>query len=70
METLLNLDFILIAKYILCAIIVISIILVPAWLARQNGKEKYDMMMIRMASWVLGWTGIGWLLALIWGVRK
>lgn len=67
---LFGINFLLILKYILCAGIVVGIILAPAWIARQNGKAKYEMMMVRMGSWVFGWTGIGWLLALIWGIRK
>ncbi|MDR0741831.1 MAG: superinfection immunity protein [Rickettsiales bacterium] len=60
----------LILKYAAGAAIIVGIFLAPAWLARINGKAKYDMMVIRMASWAFGWTGIGWLLALFWSVRK
>lgn len=63
-------DILLIVKYILCIIILIGIILAPAWLARQNGKEKPDMHAVRLGSWVFGWSIIGWLWSLFWAIRK
>lgn len=65
-----NFDFVLIIKYIVASIIVTTIILAPAWLARQTGKNKQDMILVRLASWVLGWTGIGWLWSLFWSSKK
>lgn len=70
MESFLNLNFVAIIKCAICIAIIIGVVMAPAWLARQNGKAKYDMMLIRMASWVFGWTGFGWLWALFWGARK
>ena len=61
---------ILITKYIVAAMVFACIILAPAYLAAKNGKGKVDAMRIRVASWIFGWTGIGWLLALFWAVRK
>ena len=63
-------DTILIIKYVAATIVLGSIILAPAYLAAKNGKGKIDAMRIRVASWVFGWTGIGWLLALIWAIKK
>ena len=63
-------DTILIIKYVAATIVLVSIILAPAYLAAKNGKCKIDAMRIRVASWVFGWTGIGWLLALFWAVKK
>ncbi len=63
-------NILLILKYAVCGAIVIGIMLAPAWLARQNGKDKYANLMIRTASWLFGWTGIGWLVALFWAVKK
>ncbi|MDR1337777.1 MAG: superinfection immunity protein [Rickettsiales bacterium] len=60
----------IILKYIICSAIVVGVMLAPAYLARVNGKAKCDMMIIRMSSWVFGWTVIGWLLALFWSIRK
>jgi len=63
-------ETILIIKYVAATIVLVSIILAPAYLAAKNGKGKIDAMRIRVASWVFGWTGIGWLLALFWAVKK
>jgi len=63
-------DIILWVKYAAAAGILIVIILAPAWLARQTKKSKLDMCLVRVASWLFGWTGIGWLWALYWAVRK
>jgi hypothetical protein len=66
----LNAEQILIIKYIVAVIALVAIILAPAYLAAKNDKSKADAMRIRVASWVFGWTGIGWLLALFWAVKK
>lgn len=50
--------------------ILLIIGLAPAWLARQTKKDKWDMGLIRVASWLFGWTCVGWLWALYWAVRK
>ncbi len=63
-------ETILIIKYIVAAGLLVAIILAPAYLAAQTKKGKIDAMRIRVASWVFGWTGIGWLLALIWAIKK
>ncbi len=63
-------EHILIIKYIVAVIALVAIILAPAYLAAKNDKGKADAMRIRVASWVFGWTGIGWLLALFWAVKK
>ena len=61
---------ILIAKYALATMAIAGVILAPAWLAAKNGKDKFISLRVRVASWVFGWTGIGWLLALFWAIRK
>ncbi len=61
---------ILIIKYIVATVALVVIILAPSYLAAKNDKGKIDAMRIRVASWVFGWTGIGWLLALFWAVKK
>ena len=63
-------DQILIIKYVVAGLALVAIILAPAYLAAKNDKGKADAMRIRVASWVFGWTGIGWLLALFWAVKK
>ena len=63
-------EHILIVKYVVAATVFIVITLAPAYLAAKNGKDKFMALRIRVASWVFGWTGIGWLLALFWAVKK
>lgn len=62
-------DIILI-KYVIAIIVLGCIILAPAYIAVQTKKGKTDAMRIRLASWVFGWTIIGWLLALFWAIKK
>lgn len=63
-------ETILIIKYVAATVVLVAIIMAPAHLAAQNKKGKIDAMRIRVASWVFGWTGIGWLLALFWAIKK
>lgn len=63
-------DILLALKYALAAMILLIIGLAPAWLARQTKKAKWDMGMVRIGSWLFGWTGVGWLWALWMAVRK
>lgn len=42
----------------------------PAWFVSQTKKDKLDHGIVRSASWLLGWTGIGWVFALFWAVKK
>jgi hypothetical protein len=63
-------EHILIIKYTVAVIALVAIILAPAYLAAKSEKPKAVAMRIRVASWVFGWTGIGWLLALFWAVKK
>ena len=57
-------------KYLVASALVAGIALAPAYLARVNGKDKTNMVIVRISSWLFGWTGIGWLFALYWAVRK
>ncbi|MBD5400810.1 hypothetical protein HDR61_03655 [bacterium] len=63
-------EILLYARYVGAAVVLMIIILAPAWLARQTKKSKTDMGFVRVASWLFGWTGVGWLWALWWAVRK
>ena len=63
-------ETILIIKYVAATVLLVAIIMAPAYLAAQYKKGNIDAMRIRVASWVFGWTGIGWLLALIWAIKK
>ncbi len=57
-------------KYAACVVILFGLILLPAWLARQNGKGKPDMHAVRLGSWIFGWSIVGWIWALFWATRK
>lgn len=63
-------DILPVAKYAISILIIAVIVLAPAWLARQTGKTKQDMILVRLASWIFGWTGIGWLWSLFWASKK
>ncbi|MCL2748988.1 MAG: superinfection immunity protein [Alphaproteobacteria bacterium] len=61
---------IIIAKYIFAILLITAILMAPAYLARQAKKGNVDMFIVRTSSWVLGWTGVGYLFALWWAVKK
>ncbi len=63
-------DILLALKYLAAITILAVVILTPAWLARQTGKSKQDMILVRLASWIFCWTGIGWLWSLFWSAKK
>lgn len=63
-------NLLLCLKYAVATMVLIVIVLAPAWLARQTKKDKLSMGLIRCASWLFGWTGVGWLWALWMAVRK
>lgn len=65
-----NINILLVIKYTMATAIVLGIMLAPAYLARVAGRGKYDMLLVRIYSWLFGWTGIGWLVALFWGIKK
>ncbi len=65
-----QIDILYLLKYVACVLILIGIVLAPAWLARQNARDKYDMLLVRIYNWLFGWTGVGWLIALVLGVKK
>ncbi|MBQ8473546.1 MAG: hypothetical protein IJ500_01645 [Alphaproteobacteria bacterium] len=61
---------ILIVKYIVATSIFIGIVCAPAWIARQTDKNKQKMYLVRLGSWLFGWSIVGWFYALIIGTRK
>jgi hypothetical protein len=63
-------EFLPLIKYALCVLLLIGIILAPAWVARQNGKGKPAMQAVRLGSWVFGWSIIAWLWALYQATKK
>ena len=63
-------EFLPLIKYALCVLLLIGIILAPAWVARQNGKGKPAMQAVRLGSWVFGWSIIGWIYALYQATKK
>jgi hypothetical protein len=63
-------NIVFIAKYIACILLLITIILLPSWVARQNGKDKVKMASVRLGSWLCGWSIIAWLWALFIAAKK
>lgn len=63
-------EILIIVKFIACITITIGIFMAPAWVARQNGKGKPQMQHVRLASWVFGWSVIGWIWAMYWATKK
>ncbi|MBR5153335.1 MAG: hypothetical protein IKW57_00880 [Alphaproteobacteria bacterium] len=63
-------EILLYIKYVIGTLLVLVVILAPAWLARQNGRGKPDMHAVRLASWVFGWSIISWLWSLFWATKK
>lgn len=63
-------EILLIAKYAACILVLLGLILAPAWVARQNGKGKPAMHAVRLGSWVFGWSLIGWIYALYQAIKK
>lgn len=65
-----NMNVIIFIKYILAIILIAAIICAPAYLACQTKKDKTDTTRIRIGSWLLGWSVIGWIWALFESIRK
>ena len=63
-------DLILIAKYITATLLLIGVVLAPAWIARQNKKAGIDMVIVRAVSWILWMTGLAWFISLFWASKK
>ncbi len=63
-------NILLYVKYAIAIAILLVIILAPAWIARQTKRDKTEMAIIRISSWLFGWTGVGWLVALYLAARK
>jgi len=63
-------NILLILKYIAVIGIFVCIVLTPTYLACANKTQKYDMMRIRVGSWLFGWSFIGWLFALFLSAKK
>lgn len=61
---------ILVTKYIAAVSILVGIVCAPAWIARQTDKNKQDMFLVRLGSWLFGWSVIGWFYALAISARK
>ena len=51
-------------KYIVAILLLATVCLLPGYLAAKTEKDKTDTVRIRIGSWLLGWTAIGWLWAL------
>ena len=65
-----NIDIILTSKYVVSVLLLMGVMCTPVWIARQNKKSGIDMVVVRLGAWILGWTGIGWLVSLYWAAKK
>ena len=63
-------DILLVLKHIAVIGIFVCIVLTPAYLAVANGRAKNDLMRTRVGSWLFGWSGIGWIIALFIASKK
>jgi hypothetical protein len=63
-------NIIIFVKYVIAITLVVAILCAPAYLARQTGKDKTDMARIRIGSWLLGWSVVGWIWALFEAIKK
>ncbi|GHS96878.1 hypothetical protein FACS189421_02690 [Bacteroidia bacterium] len=50
--------------------IVVAIVFAPEWLGRKNKKGAADMVVVRAAAFLFGWTGVGYMYALYVAARK
>lgn len=67
---LFGINILLIIKYMLAAVILVCIFLLPSYLAAVNSKSKYDNMRVRVSSWLFGGFFIGWIFALFVSAKK
>lgn len=65
-----NINVIILAKYIIAIVLIALVLFAPAYLARQTKKDKTDMARIRIGSWLLGWSVVAWIWALFASIRK
>lgn len=65
-----NINIIVLVKYIVCTILIMAVVCAPAYLARQTKQDKTNMARIRIASWILGWSLIAWIWALFQSTKK
>ena len=63
-------NVIIFIKYIVAIILIAAIVCAPAYLAKQTKKDKSNMARIRIGSWLLGWSVIGWIWALFESTKK
>ena len=63
-------QLIIIVKHVIVVLLLLIVLFLPAYLARKTGLDKTNMTRIRIASWVLSWTGIAWLWALFRATQK
>ena len=65
-----SMNIIIFVKYVIAITLVVAILCAPAYLAQQTGKDKTDMARIRIGSWLLGWSVVGWIWALFESIKK
>ena len=69
-KKMINGEIIYYIKYTCAILVLLGIILAPAWVARQNGHGKPRMQAVRISSWVFGWSIIAWLWSLFQATKK
>jgi len=52
----------------LLLLIMLAIYFIPTWVAYSNKKKNAEA--ISILNFLLGWTFIGWVIALVWAVTK
>ena len=65
-----NMNIVIFVKYVVAIALVAMVFCAPAYLAQQTKKDKTDMTRIRIGSWLLGWSVIGWIWALFTSSKK
>ncbi|MDR0803578.1 MAG: hypothetical protein LBO08_00605 [Rickettsiales bacterium] len=60
----------MILKLVLFTAVLCIVLYAPVFLGAKNKKDKTALGMIRISSWLFGWTGFGYLFALWLAVRK
>jgi hypothetical protein len=66
----LDINVLSIVKHVVAVIVLVCIILAPAYLAAMNERDKYEKLRIRCSLLLFGWLFIGWLVALFFASRK
>jgi len=67
---LMGINILPIIKYTVAVMILVCIVLAPAYLAAINERDKLDKMRVRCGVLLFGWSVVGWMYALFRAARK